>query len=86
MASFVLLWTTINLLAAGLSLSGFVGYVGVYTLWLKRRTPQNIVIGGAAGAVPPLVGLGGHPRLAVLDGRATCSRSSSTGPRRTSGR
>jgi heme o synthase len=55
-ASFVLLWTTVNLLAAGLSLSGFVGYVGVYTLWLKRRTPQNIVIGGAAGAVPPLVG------------------------------
>jgi protoheme IX farnesyltransferase len=33
-----------------------VGYVGVYTLWLKRRTPQNIVIGGAAGAMPPLVG------------------------------
>jgi protoheme IX farnesyltransferase len=54
--AFVLLWTTINPLAAGLSLSGFVGYVGVYTLWLKRRTPQNIVIGGAAGAVPPLVG------------------------------
>src|SRR5205807_3404462 len=42
--------------AAVLSLAGFVGYVGVYTLWLKRRTPQNIVIGGAAGAVPPLVG------------------------------
>jgi protoheme IX farnesyltransferase len=55
-ASVALLWTTVNLLAAGLSLSGFVGYVGVYTLWLKRRTPQNIVIGGAAGAVPPLVG------------------------------
>jgi protoheme IX farnesyltransferase len=54
--SFVLLWSTVNLLAAGLSLSGFVGYVGVYTVWLKRRTPQNIVIGGAAGAVPPLVG------------------------------
>jgi protoheme IX farnesyltransferase len=43
-------------LAAGLSFAGFVGYVLVYTLWLKRRTPQNIVIGGAAGAVPPLVG------------------------------
>ena len=39
-----------------LSFSGFLGYVFVYTLWLKRRTPQNIVIGGAAGAVPPLVG------------------------------
>jgi protoheme IX farnesyltransferase len=48
--------TTVNVLAAGLSLCGFVGYVGVYTIWLKRRTPQNIVIGGAAGAVPPLVG------------------------------
>ena len=40
----------------GLSFSGFLGYVFVYTVWLKRRTPQNIVIGGAAGAVPPLVG------------------------------
>jgi protoheme IX farnesyltransferase len=54
-ASFVLLSLTVNPLAAALSLSGFVGYVFVYTLWLKRRTPQNIVIGGAAGAVPPLV-------------------------------
>ena len=45
----------VNPLAAALSLSGFLGYVFVYTLWLKRRTPQNIVIGGAAGAVPPLV-------------------------------
>jgi protoheme IX farnesyltransferase len=56
LASFVLLSTTVNVLAACLALSGFVGYVGVYTIWLKRRTPQNIVIGGAAGAVPPLVG------------------------------
>jgi protoheme IX farnesyltransferase len=54
--AFVLLASTVNLLAAVLSLSGFVGYVGVYTVWLKRRTVQNIVIGGAAGAVPPLVG------------------------------
>jgi protoheme IX farnesyltransferase len=54
-ASFVLLALTVNVLAAGLSLSGLLGYVFVYTLWLKRRTPQNIVIGGAAGAVPPLV-------------------------------
>jgi heme o synthase len=44
-----------NPLAAALSVSGFLGYVFVYTMWLKRRTPQNIVIGGAAGAVPPLV-------------------------------
>src|SRR4051794_4996512 len=55
-ASFVLLATTVNVLAACLALSGFFGYVGVYTMWLKRTTPQNIVIGGAAGAVPPLVG------------------------------
>ncbi|HWB69610.1 MAG TPA: heme o synthase [Solirubrobacterales bacterium] len=54
-ASFALLALTVNPLAATLSLSGLLGYVGVYTLWLKRRTPQNIVIGGAAGAVPPLV-------------------------------
>jgi len=46
----------VNPLAAALSFCGFLGYVFVYTLWLKRRTPQNIVIGGAAGAVPPLVG------------------------------
>jgi protoheme IX farnesyltransferase len=54
--SVLVLAGTVNVLAAGLSLCGFVGYVGVYTIWLKRRTPQNIVIGGAAGAVPPLVG------------------------------
>ena len=55
-ASVVLLGWAVNWLAAGLSFCGFVGYVGVYTIWLKRRTVQNIVIGGAAGAVPPLVG------------------------------
>jgi protoheme IX farnesyltransferase len=54
-ASFVLLATTVNVLAAVLALGGLLGYVLVYTLWLKRTTPQNIVIGGAAGAVPPLV-------------------------------
>jgi heme o synthase len=53
--SFALLASTVNVLAASLALSGLLGYVLVYTLWLKRRTPQNIVIGGAAGAVPPLV-------------------------------
>ena len=54
--SFVLLSLTVNVLAASLAPAGFLGYVLVYTVWLKRRTPQNIVIGGAAGAVPPLVG------------------------------
>lgn len=50
----LLIW--VNALAAVLALAGLLGYVFVYTLWLKRRTPQNIVIGGAAGAIPPLVG------------------------------
>jgi protoheme IX farnesyltransferase len=54
--SFVLMSLTVNVLAASLALAGFAGYVGIYTVWLKRRTPQNIVIGGAAGAIPPLVG------------------------------
>jgi len=52
----VVLGVGVNPLAAALSFSGFLGYVLVYTVWLKRSTPQNIVIGGAAGAVPPLVG------------------------------
>ena len=46
----------VNVLTAALALAGFYFYVFVYTRWLKRRTPQNIVIGGAAGAFPPLVG------------------------------
>jgi protoheme IX farnesyltransferase len=54
-ASFALLALTVNPLAAVLAMSGLLGYVLVYTIWLKRSTPQNIVIGGAAGAVPPLV-------------------------------
>jgi heme o synthase len=54
--SFALLAATVNVLSASLALAGFLGYVFVYTVWLKRSTPQNIVIGGAAGAVPPLVG------------------------------
>jgi len=55
-ASFVLLATLANPLTALLALAGNLFYVLVYTRWLKRSTPQNIVIGGAAGAVPPLVG------------------------------
>jgi protoheme IX farnesyltransferase len=54
--SFVLLASLVNILAAVLALVGNLFYVLVYTRWLKRTTPQNIVIGGAAGAVPPLVG------------------------------
>jgi protoheme IX farnesyltransferase len=54
--SFVLLASAVNLLTATLALLGNLFYVLVYTRWLKRSTPQNIVIGGAAGAIPPLVG------------------------------
>ena len=54
--SFVLLASTVNVVTAALALAGNLFYVLVYTRWLKRSTPQNIVIGGAAGAVPPLVG------------------------------
>jgi heme o synthase len=54
-ASFALLALTVNPLAAVLAMAGLLGYVLLYTLWLKRSTPQNIVIGGAAGAMPPLV-------------------------------
>ncbi|MGZ3668050.1 MAG: heme o synthase [Ktedonobacterales bacterium] len=55
-ASFGILAIFVNLLSALLALSAIVFYVVIYTMWLKRTTPQNIVIGGAAGAVPVLVG------------------------------
>jgi protoheme IX farnesyltransferase len=54
--SFAMMYFLVNPLAAWLSLGGNVFYVAIYTMWLKRATPLNIVIGGAAGAVPPLVG------------------------------
>ena len=54
--AFAFLWSTANLLAASLAVSAMLFYVFVYTIWLKPRSPQNIVIGGAAGAVPALVG------------------------------
>ncbi|MFZ5822845.1 MAG: heme o synthase [Bacillota bacterium] len=54
--SFLLLAAAVNLLTAALSLGGYLFYTVIYTMWLKRSTDQNIVIGGAAGAVPPLVG------------------------------
>ena len=55
-AAFALLWATANLLAASLAIGATLFYVFVYTIWLKPRSEQNIVIGGAAGAVPVLVG------------------------------
>jgi protoheme IX farnesyltransferase len=66
--SFVLLASAVNILTAVLALAGNLFYVLVYTRWLKRTTSQNIVIGGAAGAVPPLVGwaaAAGHLPLAA---------------------
>ena len=56
LVAFALLWSLVNLASAILTLSASIFYIGVYTMLLKRRTVQNIVIGGAAGAVPPLVG------------------------------
>jgi protoheme IX farnesyltransferase len=55
-AGFLWLWVTVNLVSASLAVGAAAFYVLVYTLWMKRSTPQNIVIGGAAGAVPALVG------------------------------
>ncbi len=55
-AAFALFWLRVNPLSAWLALAGLLFYVFIYTVWLKRRTEQNIVIGGAAGAFPPLVG------------------------------
>jgi protoheme IX farnesyltransferase len=68
-ASFVLLSVAVNLLAASLAMAAFLFYVLVYTMWLKRSSMQNIVIGGAAGAIPPLVGwaaVQGHLDLTAL--------------------
>src|SRR5258705_9187572 len=70
--AFVWLWATTNLLAATLAVSATAFYVFIYTMWLKRTTAQNIVIGGAAGAVPVLGGWaavtrrGGPPARGVV--------------------
>jgi heme o synthase len=55
-ASMLLLWLLVNGLTALLTFASLIGYAVIYTLWLKRATPQNIVIGGAAGAAPPVLG------------------------------
>ncbi len=65
--AFVQLALTVNLLSAVLAMAGLLGYVFVYTMWLKPLTPQNIVIGGAAGAVPPLVGWAAATGSLTLD-------------------
>jgi heme o synthase len=55
-ASMLMLWLLVNPLTAVLTFASLIGYAVIYTLWLKRATPQNIVIGGAAGAAPPVLG------------------------------
>jgi protoheme IX farnesyltransferase len=68
--SMVLLWGCVNALTAVLTFCSLIGYAVIYTVWLKHATPQNIVIGGAAGAAPPVLGTsrrickGGHPHAA----------------------
>ena len=71
--SFLILFFGANPLAAWLSLAGNAYYVFIYTMWLKRRTPQNIVIGGAAGSIPPLVGWAAVTGIARRAGRCCCS-------------
>src|SRR5450631_2215701 len=56
LASMLILWSLVNGLTAALTFCSLIGYAIVYTMWLKRATPQNIVIGGAAGAAPPVLG------------------------------
>jgi protoheme IX farnesyltransferase len=79
--SVVLMDLAANHLAAAILAVSILFYVLVYTVWLKRRTAQNIVIGGAAGAFPPLIGW-----VAATGHVSALSPSSSCGRRRTSGR
>nr|AIA10837.1 calcineurin-like phosphoesterase superfamily domain protein [uncultured bacterium] len=70
-ASMAMLWWLVNPLTALLTFASLIGYAGVYTVWLKRATPQNIVIGGAAGAAPPVLGWAAvtdsvHPHALLL--------------------
>ena len=76
----------VNLVAAFLTLLAIGFYVVVYTMLLKRSTPQNIVIGGAAGALPPVIGWAAVTGNIGAAGAAPVRASSSTGRRRTSGR
>ncbi len=63
----LLMWLASNALAAALLAISIIYYGGVYTMWLKRRTPQNIVIGGGAGAFPPVIGWAAATGSAPLD-------------------
>ncbi len=69
--SMAMLWLLVNPLTAVLTFASLIGYAGIYTVWLKRATPQNIVIGGAAGAAPPVLGWAAvtdsvHPHALLL--------------------
>jgi protoheme IX farnesyltransferase len=69
--SMLMLWFLVNPLTAVLTFASLIGYAGIYTVWLKRATPQNIVIGGAAGAAPPVLGWAAvtdsiHPHALLL--------------------
>ncbi len=71
LAGFAVLWFAVNPLTAVLTQFTLIGYAGIYTLYLKRATPQNIVIGGAAGAAPPVLGWAAvtgtiHPHALIL--------------------
>jgi protoheme IX farnesyltransferase len=83
-AAFVLLTWQVNLLSAVLALVAMAFYVVVYTIWLKRTSTQNIVIGGAAEAVPVLVGWAAVTG-SLLGAGSSSSSPSSSGPRPTSG-
>ena len=72
--AFVVLTGFVNLLSAVLAVSGTLFYVFVYTLWLKRTSTRNIVIGGAAGAVPALVGWAAVTELPRLAPRRAVPR------------
>ena len=71
--SVLLMAVATNFVAAALLAAAILFYVFVYTVWLKRRTPQNIVIGGAAGAFPPMIGWAAVDRRRLGRRRSRCS-------------
>ena len=81
-----MLYALVNPLTMWLTFGTFIGYAVIYTVLLKPATPQNIVIGGASGAMPPVLGLGRGDRGRRRPRRCSCSSSSSPGRRRISGR